>query len=64
MVVLSYKIRIKTLDGENLTFNNVKKYEAKDGLIYFIDSKTKIPKIFPVSQVNSIDQKGDSDEKD
>ena len=41
-----YKIRVKTLEGNILTFRNVNSYINEDGLIKFIDSKTGIPKVF------------------
>ena len=41
-----YKIRVKALEGNILTFRNVISYTNEDGLIKFIDSKTNIPKVF------------------
>lgn len=46
---MKYRIRIRALDGNILVFNNVEDYEAKDGLIYFIDEKTKEKKCFSLN---------------
>lgn len=43
---MSYKIRIRTIDGDKLTFRQVSSYEAKDGLLYFTDAKTGRNMIF------------------
>ena len=44
-----YKIRVKTLLGDILTFRNVRAYRNEDGLLYFIDEKTMQPKTFSIS---------------
>ena len=35
-----FKIGVKTLNGDVLTFNNVKGYSVRDNLIFFTDTKT------------------------
>ena len=43
-----YKIKVKSMEGNILTYNKVKSYEIKDGLLLFIDSKNNNIKAFPV----------------
>lgn len=43
-----YKINVKTLRGNVITFTNVKHYIIEDGLIHFKDSFNGVPKIFAV----------------
>lgn len=42
-----YKIKIKTLTGNNLTYHNVIDFKIEHGLIIFRDSMTKKIKYFP-----------------
>ena len=44
-----YKIKVRTLEGVILVFRNVVFYQADEGLVKFVDSKTGIQKIFPAS---------------
>ena len=48
---LNYKIRVKTLEGQILTFTNVSEYSADEGLIHFKDSKTARNLTFSASAV-------------
>ena len=48
---MEYRIRAKTLEGRILTYHHVKEYTAKEGLISFIDNKTKKTRIYPASSV-------------
>ena len=45
-----FKIKVKTLEGNILTYRKVKSYELKEGMIHFTDSKTDEAKIFSTSQ--------------
>lgn len=45
----TYKIKVLTMENRILTFNNVKSYVLKEGLITFIDSKTNKEKSFPTN---------------
>lgn len=45
----TFRIRVKSLDGQILTFHSVASYSVIDGFIHFIDSKTGKEKIFSVS---------------
>ena len=51
-----FKIKVKTLEGNILTYRKVKSYELKEGMIYFIDSKTGESKIFSTSQCEIQDE--------
>ena len=46
---LSYKIRVKTLEGEILTFHNVNEYKIEDGILIFTDNRKNILKRFSVT---------------
>jgi len=44
-----YTIKVKTLEGNNLTFTNVTNYEVIDGFLHFTDNRTNKAKMFAVS---------------
>lgn len=44
-----YRIEVKTLRGNLITFKGVRSYESKEGFLHFTDEKLKIDKIFPVA---------------
>ncbi len=46
---VEFKIRVKTLEGEILTFHNVRSYSTNGGLVEFVDSKTDKKKVFSAS---------------
>jgi len=46
---MSYKIRVKTLIGDILTFHNVVTFKSHNGFVVFVDCKTNKEKIFSVS---------------
>ena len=46
----SFKIKVKTLEGNILTFRKVKEYVLDSGMIQFTDSKFKTLKKFSTSQ--------------
>lgn len=48
---MTYKIRAKTLNGDILTFTNVKSFSYVDGMIVFTDIKTQKVKRFSSSNV-------------
>ena len=49
---MSYKIKVKTIDGIFLVFSNVVEFETKDYVVYFTDSKTNLKKQFPAERVD------------
>jgi len=46
---MSYKIRIKTLNGDVLTFRGVEFYDLEEGMIIFTDKRTSKIKRFSIS---------------
>ena len=42
------QIRVKTLDGEILTFHGVESYASLNGFLEFVDAKTGRRKSFPI----------------
>lgn len=55
----TYKIRVKTLENNILTFSNVKSYKLDNGMIRFIDSKKGVLKIFSTQQCEIEPEEGD-----
>lgn len=54
-----YKIRVKTLEGNILTFHNVNFYSLEEGLIKFTDAKTRQNKVFSVLNCEIEEEKPD-----
>jgi len=46
----TYRIRVRTIDGEILKFHKVLSFELDNGMVKFTDSHTGKPKIFSTSQ--------------
>jgi len=55
---ISFRLTVKTLSGNILTFKGVKEYSLKGGLIEFKNIKDNSIKSFPVNDVN-IDEEVD-----
>ena len=49
---MTYKIKVKTIDNNFLTFTNVKEYSINDSMVSFVDTKTRLFKLFTSDRVD------------
>jgi hypothetical protein len=54
---MTYKIKVKTIDDNYLTFTNVKDYTVFNDMVLFTDSKTGLSKQFHVSRADIEEEK-------
>ena len=54
---MSYRLEVKTIRGNILTFNGVSDYQVIDGFVVFTDSKNNKVKRFAVSNTDIEEEK-------